>query len=668
MIKLSIIIVNYNVKYFLEQAILSALKACEKVSAEIIVIDNHSVDGSVEFVEQKFVNQPHPSTPVYLIANKKNTGFSVANNQGIAIAKGEYILLLNPDTVVEEDTFEKCIAFMDAHPDAGGLGVKMIDGKGNFLPESKRAFPSPQVAFYKIFGLANLFPKSKIFGRYHLGFLDENATNEVEVLAGAFMLMRKTVLVKTGYLDEDFFMYGEDIDMSYRLVKAGYKNYYFPETRIIHYKGESTKKASFNYVKMFYNAMKIFAQKHFKGRRAGFFIFLLNLAIYFRAFIATSIRLFQKLALPLFDATILFGGLLLVKTYWEYYVKYIEGGEYPNTYLFVNVPLYILIWILSIYLSGGYDRTTNISRIIRGIFWGTLVIAAVYGFLPEQYRFSRGMIIAGAAFNTLFLVAVRSILHFMRYRNFRFGETPEKKILVVGNEAETERAHQLLNQLQLGNQIIGFVRTNNHKNNHELELGNIDNLNELIELYKANEIIFCAKDISSQDIISHMVNLSRQIDFKIIPDQSLSIIGSNSKNSAGDIYTVDIQLKITLPERKRAKRLFDIAVAIIAFIFSPILVFIVKKKAIFIRHIFEVLFGKKSWVGYYPAPLAGENGTRSFNTLPRLKPGVLVPVVGKGNSLSDPSLASRINFIYARDYKVSDDLEIVLNNIANLGR
>jgi len=667
MIKLSVIIVNYNVKYFLEQAVLSALKACEKISAEIIIIDNHSVDGSVEFMQQKFVNQPVQKTSVQIIANTKNTGFSVANNQGIAIAKGEYILLLNPDTVVEEDTFEKCIVFMNSHPEAGALGVKMIDGKGNFLPESKRAFPNPEVAFYKAFGLANLFPKSKIFGKYHLGYLDENETNEVDVLAGAFMLIRKSVLDKTGWLDEDFFMYGEDIDLSYRIVKAGYKNYYFPETRIIHYKGESTKKASFNYVKMFYNAMKIFALKHFQGRRAGMFVLLLNFAIYCRAFIATFMRLVTKLAMPLFDAIVLFCGLILVKEYWEYYIKYIEGGQYPITYLIVNIPLYICIWLLSIYLSGGYDRNSNISRIIRGVFWGTIVIAAVYGFLPEMYRFSRGMIIAGAAFNTLLIIAFRSILHFIKYRNFRFGETPEKKILIIGNNAETERAHQLLNQLQLGNQIIGYVRTNNNKNNHELELGDISILDELINVYKINEIIFCARDISSQEIINHMVSLGQQIDFKIIPDQSLSIIGSNSKNSAGDIYTVDIQLKISLPERKRSKRVFDFGIAFMALISSPILLFFVKNKAGLFSNIFEVGIGKKTWVGYIPAAVKDNGYDRYEPALPKLKTGVLSPVTGKSNAVSDSNMAARVNFIYARDYRLTDDLEVLLNNISNLG-
>jgi len=232
--KLSVIIVNYNVKYFLEQALLSVQKACRNIEAEVFVVDNNSVDDSVQMVKAKFPK-------VNLIVNNNNPGFSIANNQAIQKSKGEYVLLLNPDTVVEEDTFIKCLDFMDEHPKAGGLGVKMIDGSGNFLPESKRGFPSPKVAFFKTFGLSSIFPKSKVFNHYHLGYLDKNETNEVEVLAGAFMFLRKSVLDEIGLLDEAFFMYGEDIDLSYRIIQAGYKNYYFADTTIIHYKGESTK-------------------------------------------------------------------------------------------------------------------------------------------------------------------------------------------------------------------------------------------------------------------------------------------------------------------------------------------------------------------------------------------------------------------------------------------
>ena len=215
--KLSVIIVNYNVKHFLEQCLNSVRIAAKHVDCDVWMVDNNSVDHSVEMTQKKFPE-------VKIIANKVNTGFSVANNQAIKKSNSDYVLLLNPDTVVEEYTFKMVVDFMDEHPDAGGLGVKMLDGNGNFLPESKRGLPTPAVAFYKIFGLSSIFPKSKIFGKYHLGYLDKNETHAVDILSGAFMLMRKKTLDEVGLLDETFFMYGEDIDLSYRIIKSGYKN------------------------------------------------------------------------------------------------------------------------------------------------------------------------------------------------------------------------------------------------------------------------------------------------------------------------------------------------------------------------------------------------------------------------------------------------------------
>ena len=285
---ISVIIVNYNVEFFLEQCLNSVKTALKKIDGEVFIVDNDSIDTSVEMVQEKFPE-------FHLIQNKKNVGFSTANNQAIQIAQGEFILLLNPDTVIEEDTLIKTVEFMRNHEKAGGLGVRMVDGKGKFLPESKRGLPTPMVAFYKIFGLSKLFPKSKKFGQYHLGNLSEFEINEVDVLSGAFMLMRKKTLNEVGLLDEAFFMYGEDIDLSYRIIKGGYKNYYFPETRIIHYKGESTKKSSINYVFVFYRAMVIFAEKHFSKKNAKLFSTLINTAIYLRAFLAIFSRFIKKM-------------------------------------------------------------------------------------------------------------------------------------------------------------------------------------------------------------------------------------------------------------------------------------------------------------------------------------------------------------------------------------
>ncbi len=271
--KLSVVIVNYNVKYFLEQCLRSARKALENMEAEIFVVDNNSSDGSMEHLKPLFPE-------VVFIENKDNPGFSKANNQAIRQAKGEYVLLLNPDTVVGEDAFENVCRFMDEHPDSGGVGVRMIDGYGNFLPESKRGFPNPWNSFCKMFGLSKIFSKSPIFAQYHLRYLDEKKVHKVDVLAGAFMMLRKSVLDKIGLLDETFFMYGEDIDLSYRIILGGYANYYLPET-IIHYKGESTKK-DIRYVKIFYEAMLIFFRKHYPNY-SGLYSFFVHFAIYIRA-------------------------------------------------------------------------------------------------------------------------------------------------------------------------------------------------------------------------------------------------------------------------------------------------------------------------------------------------------------------------------------------------
>lgn len=286
--KLSIVIVNYNVRYFLHQCLQSVQAALKGIEAEVFVVDNCSQDDSVAMVQSEF-------PWVKLIANRDNPGFAKANNQAIVQSKGDYVLLLNPDTVVAEDAFQLALDFMDTHPDCGGLGVKMTDGKGRFLPESKRGLPTPWVAFCKIFGWSSLFPNSRLFGRYHLGFLSEHDTHPVDVLAGAFMMMPRHVIDKVGMLDEQFFMYGEDIDLSYRISLGGFQNYYFPASRILHYKGESTKKGSLNYVKVFYKAMIIFAQKHYSRSRSVWFTWLIHCAICFRAGLSAIGIAFRKI-------------------------------------------------------------------------------------------------------------------------------------------------------------------------------------------------------------------------------------------------------------------------------------------------------------------------------------------------------------------------------------
>jgi O-antigen biosynthesis protein len=263
--QLSVIIVNYNVKYFLEQCLHSVIKACAGMQAQIIVADNNSTDGSRAYLEEKF-------TGVQFIWNSDNIGFARANNQALEKAKGEFVLFLNPDTLLAEDSIEKCMQFFKTNKAAGALGIRMVDGSGNFLKESKRAFPSPLTSLFKLSGLARLFPRSKTFARYHLGHLPEHENHEVDVLAGAFMMIPKKILDEIGNFDERFFMYGEDVDLSYRIQEAGYKNYYFAESSIIHFKGESTKRGSLNYVRLFYKAMNL-CKKTLQRKQGGVFYF-----------------------------------------------------------------------------------------------------------------------------------------------------------------------------------------------------------------------------------------------------------------------------------------------------------------------------------------------------------------------------------------------------------
>lgn len=651
--KLSVVIVNYNVEHFLEQCLYSVRKAMQGIDGEIFVVDNNSIDGSNRMVKKKFPE-------VILIENKENTGFSVANNQAIRIAKGEYILLLNPDTVVEDDTFSSIIEFMDEHPEAGALGVKMVDGSGKFLPESKRGLPTPLTAFYKMFGLSSLFPHSKRFSKYHMGYLDENEIHEVEILAGAFMLLRKTVLDKIGLLDETFFMYGEDIDLSYRVTQAGFKNYYFPKTRIIHYKGESTKKSSVNYVLVFYNAMVIFAKKHFTNKNARLFTQLINIAIYFRAFLAILSRLWERFFIPVADAVLLYSGIYVITKLWENQMVYAEGGDYPPAFFYYVIPAYITIWMLSIYFSGGYDKPVRIRKSIIGILVGSVVILVLYALLPEYMRFSRAIILFGTLWGIIAIPGIRLVLHFLNVSWVQLGDKQSKRFIVIGDKAEGQRVSDILRSSYVKPDFIGLVSSSDKLEKSEDFIGNLSQVIDIIRIYQIDEVIFCSKSIAHQTIIDKMTAWkASQVDYKIAPENSLSIIGSNSIHTRGDLYTVLVN-SVDKPANKRNKRLFDVFASLLFLSISPILIFIIKKPAGFIRNIFCVLFAQKSWVGFYPL-------SQDEHHLPKIKKGVLTPLDGMKIKLQDNETLSNLNLLYARDYNVWKDLNIVLFAFRDLG-
>lgn len=649
MTKLSVVIVNYNVKHFIEQCLFSVLKASENIACEVFVVDNNSVDGSVTLIKEKFPQ-------VNLIVNKTNTGFSVANNQALKIATGEYVLLLNPDTVVQEDTFAKILAFMDSHPDAGGLGVKMLDGQGNFAPESKRGLPTPEVAFYKMFGFSRFFPKSKRFGKYHLTYLSEDQLSEIDVMSGAFMLIRKTVLDKIGFLDETFFMYGEDIDLSYRIKKAGYKNYYFPDTQIIHYKGESTKRSSLNYVVIFYKAMAIFSNKHFSGSNAFWFNALIHFAIFLKASLALLSRFFKAFTVPMIDFCVITFGLFFIKNIYQQNTG-IDGNIYSEKLLSVAFPLYALAWIIMVYFNGGYDKPIKILKIIRGVLVGTVFILMGYSLLPESLRFSRALILLGTSWAMVCFVFTRLLFHVLKLKSYSLSSAKTKRIAIIGEEQEFNRVSALLKETHANPSFVGFVSAEINGVHNPSYIGKINQIDEIIKVHQISEIIFCAKDISSQFIINNMLTLvSSGVDFKIAPPESLSIIGSNDVDTAGDLYVIDVN-SISKSNNKRNKRLLDIGISLMAILFSPILFFIQEKKSNYFLNCFNVLFGFYSWVGY---------GRITDKSLPEIKRSVLYPSMLLDADI-DNNKMKLANLRYAKDYSVEKDLMILWKCKEKLG-
>jgi O-antigen biosynthesis protein len=641
--RLSVVIVNYNVKYFLEQALRSAMKACEGLEAEIWVVDNQSSDGSVEMVREKFPT-------VKLIANTQNVGFSKANNQAMREAKGEYILLLNPDTVVAEDCFTACLTFMDAHPKAGGLGIRMLDGSGNFLKESKRGLPTPEVAFYKISGLSSFFPKSERFGRYHLGFLDEHANHPVDILAGAFMLMRSSVLQEVGLLDEKYFMYGEDIDLSHRIRLAGYENWYFSGSSIIHYKGESTKKDSVNYVRVFYQAMAIFARQYFSPNNARLFGMLIQFGIVFRAGLSVFKRLSKLFFNPVLDAVLVFGGMYWLTDFWENNVKADQGLVYPAVFRQTILPAFSLLWVLAAYFSGAYDKPFRPSKLIRGLLVGTILIAVAYAFFPPELRFSRGLILAGTAAAISTTLLARILISLLVHGEAFPGRSGVKRTLVAGDAQELNRVHGILQRAGVNSKFIGFVSPHAQDQSEEFYLGSLADLDKAIAAFKPSELIFCGDNLSYREIIGWFDRLRGQVDeLKIVPPGTDYVIGSHRVDFPGDLYTPDFNLQLNQPAARRNKRLMDVLLGSLLLLLWPVLFWRYPTSCRTAWPLLLVLIGQKTLVAYPPT-----------ERLPRLKAGLFDPAAPKFSA----RIKTRIYSLYAKDYTAMDDLRLVWGYLA----
>ncbi|HVB03220.1 MAG TPA: glycosyltransferase [Chitinophagaceae bacterium] len=638
---LSIIIVNYNVRYFAEQCLHSILKASKGLKAEIFLVDNRSSDGSLPYLRGLF-------PMVNFIENDRNKGFGAANNQAARSAKGRYLLLLNPDTLVPEDCFVHCLRFMDEHPEAGALGVRMVDGSGRFLPESKRSFPSPLVSFYKISGLAGLFPKSKIFAKYHLGHLNEFKNHPVDVLAGAFMCVRRAVWDEINGFDEAFFMYGEDIDLSYRIHQAGYINYYFAGTTILHFKGESTKKGSLNYVRMFYMAMSIFARKHLHKGQAAIFNIFIQLAIWFRAAIAAIKRIFDYVQMPLVDFFVILVCLFLVRHIWE--ADILPNQVYHDRILSVIPLIYITPMIFMLFFSGAYDKIIRESNIIRGVLYGTVLIMAVYGLLPGNLKYPYGMILlAGPAIMAAMLI-VRRLFRYLDLGNFEYRSRLAPNTLIVGTREEAAEVKQVFQQTGIQRNLAGTVWPEAGSRGHRDYVGNVSHLTALTEIYKAGEIILCTGKLSFKDIIACMTSSGLPVSYKIHICGSHSITGGSNGSTDNHYYSLTDHFRIASPANRRNKRIMDMGFSTLVFLTLPLHALLVRKFRIFLNNTWDVFRGRKTWIGYVP----GEDPFR--DVLPELRPGIISPLRPLDEQEITPENRHRINQLYARQYLLWEDI------------
>jgi GT2 family glycosyltransferase len=639
-LQLSIIIVNYNVKYFLEQCLCSVIKACRNIDTEIIVVDNHSTDGSKEFLSSGF-------PAVTFLWNDANTGFSKANNRALALAKGEYILFLNPDTIVPEDCFERSMGFFETHPDVGALGIRMIDGAGKFLKESKRAFPSPLTSLYKLSGLTKLFPHSKIFARYHLGHLPENEDHEVDVLAGAYMMIPKRVLDITGSFDETFFMYGEDVDLSYRIQKAGYKNYYYAQATIIHFKGESTRKGSLNYVRLFYSAMSLFVKKHYSGGRAGVFNFLIQTGIFLRAILSIIGKFLKTIGLPLLDAAIIFMSFWCIKYLWSTFIR--KEVNYSPNMLSIAFPIFTVIFLIASYYSGLYDKGYKQSQLNRSTAMASLVLLSGYALLPEELRFSRGILVFGIVMAFVVMSLLRWL--FMRWNLLSRVEEDDgyRQTIVVAGERDFTTVTALMQRAGMPERVLG--RVNDSVTGNGKALGSIHQLNYLVKMYPVKEVIFCEDILSFKEIIAAVQQLPAGVHNKFHASGSRSIVGSNSKDVSGEYLSSNDKYTITSPVSKRNKNLLDAMVALFFLLSFPIHLFTQKKPLQFFKNLFAVLFRQRTWVGY-AAP---------SDKLPLLKKGILTStsLPGAMNDLPIESLYLSDEW-YATFYSVATDLKKII--------
>lgn len=445
--RLSVVFLNYNTRDLTRQALSSVLAAAEGLAVEIFVVDNASVDGSADMVAEEFPQ-------VKLICNEANVGFAAGNNVALRQVTGEYVLLINTDTIVRRDALRTMVEFLDAHPEAGACGCKILDPDGTLQLDSRRGFPTPLAAFCKMSGLSRFFPKHPLIAHYHMTYLDPEQTAEVEVLSGSCMMVRKAAMDEVGLLDEDYFMYGEDIDWCYRFHQAGWKIYYVPTTSIIHFRGESGRGVPLRILYRKSRAMSIFVNKHMARRFRFFPLWLLQVGIALYGTFRLLARAGRALAMPLIDAGLVLCGLKLglAVRYHQELVPFIYRIEQVSNLFGLDVqptrwlvpPPYsdlqwaavygasTLVWLLAFYASGLYDRRRySVAWSVVGVTLGFACIVMLVFFF-KAYNFSRLAVVAAWFCNLLLIAGWRFIARWFLYQRGREGRL---RTLLVGTDA-----------------------------------------------------------------------------------------------------------------------------------------------------------------------------------------------------------------------------------------
>ena len=600
--EVSIVIVNYNVRHFLEKCLDSIYASdLNQINLDIWVVDNNSMDGSVDFIK---LNYP----AVKLIANASNVGFSKANNQALKQIKSPYVLILNPDTLVQNDTIRICVEKMEADRGIGAIGVKMIDGNGRYLQESKRGKPNLWNTFCKFSKLYALFPNSTLFNGYYAGHLSSDSEGNIDVLCGAFIFTRKEVLDKVGLFDEDFFMYGEDIDLSVRMLNSGYRILYTPQTQIVHFKGESTRKLSFNYIKSFYSAMSIYFAKHYTGFGAVLYAFIVKCIIYTMALFAWTKNLVFMMFRPILDISIGYVTINFVKNSYAKF-KFQNETYYKDSLFEYNSIFYYLVLIVCVWFFGFYEKNGKIKHALVGLLVGTVILLSVYALLPLDFRSSRALLLLSVALALPILLTTRIILK--QLAELVFGES-KNKIVVVAREQNTPAILAMLDASKRKEDVVGIIYPGTERHEGSFYLNTLQNLNSIIAQFNIGEVIFSFKDMSMKEIMNEMIAQDRRVNYFISGyDNQAGIVGSSDSRKSGTIFHLESDYRLSKSHHLRIKRFEDIVGSVSLIILKFLSLGSMKK--VDIKCMLLVFWGQKTLVGY--------SSEKSFN-LPDLKPCV----------------------------------------------